>query len=115
MSQAHSTALEDLRPQLLFHAVGAAAHFATWRLAEGHESLALFTSIDSAEKYRASLPEPAEWRLLEPARDKLIEILQACRAAGIVYASLDPIDGSARPLLHFPKVLKPARPVTPPE
>jgi len=98
-------ASSELHPHLLYREDAGQARFATWELADGHEALALFTTADAAAAYRADLGEPASWNDYEPQRDTLIEILAACRAAGILYAALDPIGGSARTLFDIPKVL----------
>jgi hypothetical protein len=95
----------ELHPHLLYRTDGGQARFATWRVAEGHETLALFTSAESAEQYRSGLGDPAAWIFLQPPRDKLIAILQACRATGIFYAALDPLNGSAKALFDIPSVL----------
>src|SRR5687767_7958007 len=95
----------ELSPQLLYRIDGDSARFATWGLTDGHEALALFTTADAADKYRADLADPAAWTVFEPERDKLIDILQACRAAGILYAALDPVGGNAKTLFDIPQVL----------
>src|SRR5262245_4928011 len=83
----------ELHPQLLYRIAGESARFATWGLTDGHEALALFTTTDAADKYRADLADTIVWTIFQPDRDKLVEILQSCRAAGILYAALDPIGG----------------------
>jgi len=95
----------ELHPQLLYRLDEDQARFATWRLTEGHEALALFTAAEGAEKYRAVLSDATGWMAYQPPRDKLIEILRACHAAGIRYAALDPIGGSAKTLFDIPHVL----------
>ena len=95
----------ELLPHLLYQVNGHEAQFATWRLTTGHESVALFTTIEAAEKYRSELSEPAEWRELKPTRDKLLHILQSCRATGILYAALDPSAAGAKTLFDIPQVL----------
>jgi hypothetical protein len=95
----------EVHPQLLYRADGQQARFATWRLAEGHEALAMFTTIQLAENYRGDLADAAAWMIYQPARNKLIEVLHACRTAGILYAALDPISGSAKTLFDIPRVL----------
>jgi hypothetical protein len=74
-------------------------------LAEGHESLALFTTEEAAGEYRKNLGESSGWIIYQPPRDKLIDILRACRDTGILYAALDPLAGSAKTLFDIPKVL----------
>ena len=66
------------------------ARFATWRLADGHEALALFTTPEAATNYCNDLEVSPGWAIFQPPRDKLLEILQACRDTGILYAALDP-------------------------
>ena len=95
----------DLSPQLLYRSDGDQARFATWRLADGHEALALFTGAYTADKYRTELPDANSWVSYEPMCDKLIDILRACHSAGIRYAALDPIAGQARTLFDIPRVL----------
>jgi hypothetical protein len=105
MPEQNIPAVAELHPHVLYRTEGHIAHFATWRLSEGHEALALFTTVDGAKKYRDDLPESQSWTLYEPPREKLIEILAACRASGILYAALDPIGGSAKALFDIPRVL----------
>ena len=95
----------ELNPHLLYRTEGDSARFATWELTDGHEALALFTSAETAGKYRGDLPEGAAWTLYQPPREKLIEILRSCREAGLLYAALDPIGGSAKTLFDIPRVL----------
>jgi hypothetical protein len=98
-------AANNLIPRLLYRIDGNAARFATWRLAEGHETLVLFTTGEAAEKYRGTLDDAASWTVFQPPRDKLIDILQTCRSIGIFYAALDPLNGSAKTLFDIPRVL----------
>jgi predicted ATPase len=94
---------------LLYRPDASDARLATWRLSTGHEALALFTTREQAETYRASLAEETAWQVFEPSRDILVEILQACRAMGILYAALDPLDGAAKTLFNIPEVLQAAK------
>ncbi len=96
----------DLHPLILYRRDGQVARFATWRIAEGHETLALFTSEEAAKKYGEELVEPAQWLVYLPSRDKLLDILQACRGSGILYAALDPASGSAKTLFDIPRILE---------
>jgi hypothetical protein len=95
----------ELHPQLLYRVDGASARFATWRLNEGHEALALFTTAETAMTYRESQGNSGDWTVYQPMREKLVEILEACRGAGILYAALDPIGGNAKTLFDIPQVL----------
>ena len=105
MADLPATSPTELHPQLLYRVDGETARFATWELTDGHEALALFTSVEAATKYRDELTEAAAWSVYQPPREKLIEILQACRATGILYAALDPLGGSAKTLFDIPQVL----------
>ena len=105
MSNLPQTPPLELHPQLLYCIDGETARFATWELTDGHEALALFTTVEAATKYRGDLAEAAAWNIYQPPRDKLIEVLQACRNAGILYAALDPVGGSAKTLFDIPQVL----------
>jgi hypothetical protein len=98
----------ELHPHLLYRIDGDQARFATWRLTDGHEALALFTTSDAAENYRGGLADALGWKLYQPPRDKMIEVLQACRTTGILYAALDPVDGNAKTLFDIPRVLEAA-------
>jgi hypothetical protein len=98
----------ELHPHLLYRVDAQQARFATWRLKEGHEALALFTTADAAQEYGGGLSDSVGWTAYQPPRDKLIEILQVCRAAGILYAALDPIAGNAKTLFDIPRVLSSA-------
>jgi hypothetical protein len=95
----------ELHPNLLYRIDGDQARFATWRLNEGHESLALFTTRETAERYASEVESAPGWTIYEPPREKLIEILRGCREAGILYAALDPVNGSAKTLFDIPQVL----------
>ena len=95
----------DLLLQLLYRVEDQQARFATWRMTDGHEAVAIFATGDAATKYCAGLTNASGWTLYQPSRDKLVEILRACRSAGIYYAALDPIDGNAKTLFDIPRVL----------
>jgi hypothetical protein len=105
MADLSTTSPIELLPQLLYRVDGEVARFATWELTDGHEALALFTSVEAATAYRNDLTEAGAWNIYQPPRDKLIEVLQACRATGILYAALDPVGGSAKTLFDIPQVL----------
>jgi hypothetical protein len=109
MAESELGTSSELHPHLLYREDAGQARFATWQVTDGHEALAMFTTADAAAKYGADLAEPEAWTSYEPPRDKLIEILAACRAAGILYAALDPIGGNAKTLFDIPKVLAAAQ------
>ena len=75
-------------------------------MTEGHEALAIFTTSDTAAAYSATLSDAPGWKIYQPPREKVIDILTKCRAAGILYAALDPIGGAAKTLFDIPQVLR---------
>lgn len=100
------TSTTDLVPHLLYRIEADQVRFATWRLTDGHEALAIFTTLDVALKYRADLADSSGWTAYQPPREKLVEILRACRGTGILYAALDPLDGNAKTLFDIPQILE---------
>lgn len=100
---------DELYPHLLYRAEEGHARFATWAVTDGHEALAVFTTADTATKYRHELPEPDVWAVFQPPKPQLLEILELCTRAGILYAALDPLGGSAKTLFDIPQVLAAAR------
>jgi hypothetical protein len=96
----------DLLPQLLYRIEDQQARFATWRMTDGHEALAIFATVDTATAYCAALSDARGWMIYQPPREKVIDILTKCRAAGILYAALDPIGGAAKTLFDIPQVLR---------
>jgi hypothetical protein len=97
--------LDELHPHLLFRAEAGQAHFATWRLADGQEALAIFTTADAAGKYQAELPARTDHKDFQPPREKLLTIFGDCLAAGIRIAALDPLAGGARTLFDLSQVV----------
>jgi len=95
----------ELRPHVLYCREGDGVRLATWRLQEGHEALALFTSPDAAATYQGELLGGSAWTVFQPPREALVDILKSCRDAGILYAALDPLGGQARTLFDIPRVL----------
>jgi hypothetical protein len=105
-----STASSDeLLPHLLYRAEGDQARCATWALSDGHEALAVFTTAATAGTYRQELDEPEVWSSFQPPRPQLLEILELSTRAGILYAALDPLGGSAKTLFDIPQVLAAAK------
>ena len=96
---------EELHPHLLYRTVGGQAEFATWRLASSQEALALFTTAESAGKYQLELPAAANYTLFQPPREKLVAIFQACLAANVRIAALDPQAGAARTLFDLAQIV----------
>lgn len=74
-------------------------------MTEGHEALAIFTSAETAAAYESELSDSAGWTAFQPTREKFIDVLQASRQAGLLYAALDPVGGVAKTLFDIPRVL----------
>jgi hypothetical protein len=108
MIQPEPTSTDELHPHLLYRTSGGQAEFATWRLNEGQEALALFTTAEAAGKYQAELG--TAYALFQPPRDKLVAIFQACLAADIRLAALDPSGGGARTLFDLAQIVAAASP-----
>ena len=102
--QAPNTA-DELHPHVLYHTDGAQARCATWRLEQGHEALALFTSADFAEAYRATADLDDTWQAFRPDQPALIAIFRNCQAGGILYAVLDPDGTQAKRIFDIPQIL----------
>lgn len=96
---------DELHPHLLYRTAGGQAEFATWRLEGSQEALALFTTAEAASKYQAELPAPAAYTLFQPPRDRLVTIFQACLAANMRIAALDPQVGGARTLFDLAQIV----------
>jgi hypothetical protein len=100
---------DELHPHLLYRVEAGIAEFSTWRLEGGQEALALFTTAEAAEKYRAELVPASAYALLQPPREKLVTIFESCLAAGIRIAVLDPLGGGGRTLFDIAQVLQAAK------
>ena len=105
MIQPEPMSAAELHPHLLYRTIGGQAEFATWRLEQGNEAVALFSTVEAAGKYQAELPAGSSYALFQPPRDKLLSIFQACLAANIRIAALDPSASGARTLFDLIQIL----------
>ncbi len=96
---------QDLQPHVIYLSDPATPRCATWRLQQGHEALALFTSEDAAASYQAA-HLTADWQVVRPDRDTLLNLLRAGESQGILYAVLNPAGESAIRIFDLPMVLK---------
>lgn len=96
---------DELHPHLLYRTIDGQAEFATWRLQGGQEALALFTTAEVAGKYLLELPTASSYTLFQPPREKLVAIFQACLAANVRIAALDPQAGGARTLFDLNQIV----------
>jgi hypothetical protein len=100
---------DELHPHLLYRTTGGQAEFATWRLESGQEAVAIFTTPEAAARYQSEIAS-ANYTLFQPPRDKLLSIFQACLAANIRIAALDPSAAGARTLFDLAQIVAAANP-----
>ena len=96
---------QDIEPFIVYRIDGVQMVCAVWILTDGRKALALFLSGDSATDYRNSLDTSDEWRIFQPTRNDLLEILKECYEAGIGYAVLDPDLKSAKRIFNIEEIL----------
>jgi hypothetical protein len=100
---------DELEPYVIYRLDQQQASFATWRLEQGHEALALFLSAESAAAYQAAAQLNADWTIMRAGREQLIQILSGCQQSDIRFAVLDPNSQQAKRIFDIPKVLEEAR------
>lgn len=93
-----ATTSHDLNPYLVACIDQGTFEPALWRLKEGQNALALFTTQANADKYRSLAHPGAGWRSLQLPRSALIEVLKSCLDSHIPLAVMDP-DGERAKLI----------------
>jgi hypothetical protein len=78
---------------------------ALWQVKEGPKALALFLSGDAATSYREAAALGAEWKVLCPAKNALLQLLKSCYEAGIGLAVLDPDLEKAKRIFNIQEIL----------
>ncbi len=99
---------EELEPFVVYRLEADKMRCAIWQLDQGPSALALFHTADSAVAYRQAASLDGEWRIFQPARNDLAEILKACRDSGILHAVLNPDGRSAARIFSIDEVLRAA-------
>jgi len=97
---------DEFYPFIVYLVDGQKVEFAMWRLAEGHDALALFLTEEKATAYRTSVKPDGEWKVYQPQREALKEMLTECFAAGVRYAVLDPNESEARTVFDLKQVIE---------
>ena len=100
---------EELEPFVVYCLDEGQMRCAIWQLEQGSEALALFHTAEAAEKYRGAAALGDAWGTLQPARNDLVAILEACQEHGILYAVLNPEVASARQIFAIDELLTAAQ------
>ena len=100
---------EELEPFVVYRLDDGQMRCAIWQLEQGAQALALFHTADSADVYRQAAALGAAWGTLQPGRNDLVAILEACQQQGILYAVLDPEAASARQIFAIDELLRAAQ------
>jgi len=96
---------QELEPHVIYLNDPVQPRCATWRLSQGHEALALFTSSEAASAYQTAHLN-GNWQVFRPGRTALLSLLRASEAQGVLYAVLDPAGETARRIFDVPLVLQ---------
>lgn len=106
MSTPQDTGHEDeILPYLVYRIAGDQMECALWTLDEGHKSLALFLSEQSATTYVDATSLGPEWKIYQPIRGDLLRILKHSCDSGILFAVLDPDRQTAKRLFDLRQIL----------
>ena len=87
---------DEFEPYVIVRVTDGRLECALCALDADHSALAIFLTAEAAEEFRQSAAFSAEWRIAQPARDELVEILRHCVASDVLYAVLDPASGDKR-------------------
>ena len=79
---------------------------ATWMLENEHEALALFLTEESAQNYIKTVLQTDEWKVHQPARDHLTNLLVASHASGMKFTVLEPSNESAKRVFPLDQVIE---------
>lgn len=97
---------DEIYPFVIYRVDGQKVEFAMWRLAEGHDALALFLTDDNATTYQSAAKLEGEWKVYQPDRKALKEVLTECHTAGVRFAVLDPTGTEARTVFDLEQVIQ---------
>jgi len=96
---------DEIDPFVVYRVSGGQMECALWTLAEGERALALFLTADGAGGYVATAQLTGQWKVFQPSKHDLLQILRHCRLAGIHRAVLDPGAETAQRLFDIEQVL----------
>ena len=81
---------DEIEPYVVYRTDGDQVECAVWRLQEGQRAIALFLSIETEASYQRSAALGEEWKIVRPAKQRLLELFKECYRAGILFAVIDP-------------------------
>tara|TARA_B100000949_G_C13893408_1_gene289673 strand:- start:28 stop:348 length:321 start_codon:yes stop_codon:yes gene_type:complete len=96
---------QDIEPFVIYRIDGGQMECALWKLQTGQDALALFLSGDSATTYMEPSNPDSEWKIFQPPKEVLSNILRVCYESGIIYAVLDPDTQQARRIFSIKEIL----------
>ena len=96
---------DNIEPFLIYRLAGSEVECAVWRLQEGPTALALFLSAESAAAYHQAAGLGDEWKVYQPARAALFQLVGAAVQAGILYAVLDPDHEKAKRMFDLQAIV----------
>lgn len=120
ISSADSSSI-DLQPWLLWRQLpDAQAEVSLWSIEQVGTSIAVFSSYDLAERYRASVllrspddktesTDASDWKTYQPTELELGQIMVEHYRAGVKWLALDPSESAAKRLFSMAEVLKALR------
>ncbi len=104
---------EEIQPYLVYRINGTQLECTLWKLREGERAVALFLTAEAARAYHQEAHLGAEWKIFQPGKEALFQLLEACYGAGIHYAVLDPDQQKARRIFDLQQVLQTREQVRP--
>jgi hypothetical protein len=97
---------DEIQPYIVYRIEGERMECALWQFKDGQKALAVFLSGDAATSFREFAKLGADWKVFQPAREALLQMLKGCHEAGIGYAVLDPDHEKAKRIFVIPQILK---------
>lgn len=100
------TVADEISPYLIVRAQNGRAEFAQWRIKDGANALAMFLTQENATNYVRTAITGTGWQIVRPPRASVLEVLQACHAAGVTFAVLDPEGEKAKRVFPIGEILQ---------
>jgi hypothetical protein len=100
---------DEIQPYLVYRTSGRQMECALWAVEGGPKCLALFLSVDSADRYLDNAGLRPVWKSMRPAKPQFLKIIEHCLQVGISHAVLEPDSDQARRLFDLQQVLDAAR------
>jgi hypothetical protein len=105
---------EEIHPYVVYRINGDQLECTIWKLQEGEKAVALFLTAEAAAAYGKAAKLGSEWKVFQPGKEALLQLLTACHQAGIRYAVLDPDLTQAKRIFDLGEVLRAAQAPPPP-